>query len=105
MSDHENDELAQENNSLRERVDTLEKRETSLESDLDEVRSELRSEKQENEELQEELDTLKQTAWLWDDFSEAFEYYSTIWNDDTKDQQLITRMKELYGKHISSKKV
>ena len=45
MPDHENDELAQENNSLRERVDTLEKRETSLESDLDEVRSELRSEK------------------------------------------------------------
>lgn len=105
MSDNEDDESWQLIQELRETITELRSDKSDLQDDLDEVRSELRDEKEEKEELQEELDILKQTAWLWDDFSEAFEYYSTIWNDDTKDQQLITRMKELYGKHISSKKV
>ncbi len=96
MSDHEYDELSTENNSLRERIDILEKRENSLESDLSEVRSELRSEKTENEWLRERIDELEQTEPLANKFNEIFEFYNCIWSDETKDKQLIEAMKKLH---------
>lgn len=97
MPDNEDDESWQLIQELRETITELRSDKSDLQNDLDEVRSELRSEKQENEELQERIDELEQQEPLSKSFNEAFEYYHTIWLDETKDQQLITRMKEIHS--------
>lgn len=92
------EELAQENSELRNTIKELRSDKSDLQDDLDEARSDLEYERTEKEEAQEELERIRETNDnLSSKFNEAFEYYHTIWLDETKDQQLITRMKEIYA--------
>jgi len=90
------EELIKENESLKNRIDELEKSESKLESDLSENQSELRSERRENEELRERIDDLEWSENLSKKFNEIFEFYNCIWSDETKDQQLLEAMKKLH---------
>lgn len=98
MSDQSYEEIAQERNSLRDEVDRLKRRNASLESDLDDAKDDLRRKENEIDDLEGDIDDLNQEKgdFKWK-FTEIMENYLYIWRDETKDQQLITRMKEIYA--------
>ncbi len=98
MPDNEDDESWQLIQELRDTINELRSDKEDLQERIDDLQRDVDFEKSENEELQERIDKLEEwNESLAQRFNEAFEYYNTIWLDETKDQKLITRMKEIYA--------
>lgn len=98
MPDNEDDESWQLIQELRDKIESLRSDKSDLQDRVEELQRDFDSEESDNDELRQQIEELENTkeGIIWK-FRESFEYYHTIWLDDTKDSQLIARMKEIYN--------
>ena len=90
-----NQDIINENESLKAKVEKLEAKNENLEDQNDWLHDRITELEEENWNMEDEIESLKQ-APLWEKFNEIFEFYNCIWSDDTKDKQLIEAMKKLH---------
>ena len=89
-------ELEQENESLKTKVENLETKNEKLDDEIDDLKWKISDLEEENWNMEDEIESLR-NAPLWKKFNDIFEFYNNIWSDETKDKQLIEEMKRLHA--------